>query len=575
MKKISNKNNKHIFVGVAWPYVNGDLHPGHLGGYLLPADIFSRYHRMRGNSVLMVSGSDCHGTPITIESDKLGKSPAEIVEKYHRRDVDLFKLYNLDYNLYTKTTTENHKKIVQDIFLSLLKKGYISKGIMRQYYSPQATKFLPDRYVEGECPYCHSKEQRSDQCEACGRWLKEGEIINPKDKAFGGKVILKNTEHYFLNLNKLEKDIEKYVKSCKDIWKRWVYSEALGWIREGLKKRAITRDLDWGIDLPINEINSLSKSKQINNITSKKIYVWFEAVIGYLSASIEWSTINASSKEYIFKKQQKQSSDWKKWWLNKEAEHYYFMGQDNLVFHTIMWPGQLIGLGKNYTLPKNVVVNKFVNYERKKFSKSKNWTVDSTKLAKDYGADEVRFYIASILPENKTSNFSWDDLRKTINSELVAIIGNFINRTLKFLENKFNGKMGFENYTPSKEVVNIIKKTYEQQGQAIESCQFGKGLKAILELAKFGNRYVDSAKIWEIDREQITQQETNVILDILNMIYNLSYLMYPYMPNASYTLQNQLCDSFSAKINKDLWNFKFKKHFQTKNGIKPLFRKIK
>ena len=574
---IKQKNNtKKIFVGVAWPYVNGDLHPGHLGGYLLPADVFSRYHRMRGDDVLMVSGSDCHGTPIVVEADKQNKSPREIAQKYHQKDLELFRLFGLDYNLYTSTITENHAKISRDIFLKLLENGYIIKDKTKQYYSVEAEKFLPDRYVEGQCPYCQAEDQRSDQCEVCGRWLKEGEVINPKNKLSGEKVILKETEHYFLELEKFEKEIKEYIEDRKKIWKKWVAKEALGWISEGLKKRAITRDLDWGILLPEEEIKKMSAEKQIADADKKRLYVWFEAVIGYLSASVEWAERKEEAKEIIFKKQKGQSLDWQDWWKNDKAEHYYFMGQDNLVFHTIMWPTQLLGLRENHQLPTNVVVNKFMNYEGKKFSKSKNWTIDSVKLAEKYGVDEVRFYVLSILPENKTSNFSYENLEEVVNNELVAILGNFFNRVLKVLENKFERKIDFKGYVMSEKVKKEIEKTFQNQTKALEDCKFVEGLECFMNLAKFGNRFVEENEIWKIEKDKAGDEGKTILLDAINLILNLGYLFHPYMPIAGEKLLRQLGEEFSLEIGKDLLGeIKVRNNFSLKTSTEPLFKKIR
>ena len=261
--------NKKILIGIAWPYVNGDLHLGHLSGYLLPADIFARYQRLIGNDVLMVSGSDCHGTPITVEADKSNLSPLEVIQKYHEKDIELFKLYHLSYDLYTKTSTENHKQVTQNMFLQLLINGYIVKDTMKQYYSEEDKKFLPDRYVEGTCPHCNSKDQRSDQCESCGRWLKDGELIEPKSKLTGSAVILKDTEHYFLDFPKLENELRQYVDDHKGIWRNWVWQETDGWLNEGLERRAITRDMDWAIELPVDEIKKLTPEFTLPAVKSR------------------------------------------------------------------------------------------------------------------------------------------------------------------------------------------------------------------------------------------------------------------------------------------------------------------
>jgi len=569
------KSAKQILVAIAWPYVNGDQHLGHMSGYLLPADIFARYHRLKGNDVLMVSGSDCHGTPITVEADKRGSTPEEIVEEYHHKDVNLFRELKLSYNLYTKTTTKNHKKVVQDLFIDLLKNDYIVKDTMQQYYSPEDNTFLPDRYVEGECSYCGAKEQRSDQCENCGRWLKDGELVNPYSKLTNKPVQLKETEHYFLDFEKLQKPLEKYVKTKKDIWRKWVYAEANGWLKESLQKRAITRDMDWSMDLPIDRIQKLNESKHLQDYTGKKIYVWFEAVIGYLSAPQEWVEYALGTPdltEVIYHKDTNQSNDWKDWWLNKNSEHYYFMGQDNLVFHTLMWPGQLIGSGKNYTLPHNVFVNKFMNYEGKKFSKSRKWTIDPLKMAQNYGNDSLRYFIASNLPENKEANFSWELFVDAINNELVANLGNFINRTLKFLESKFDGTLNIKekiNFT----VINKTKQAYTQIGTLIEKGEFVSGLAHIMKYATFGNQYFNDTEIWKVIKTD-KNQASIIMGNLLYIVDNLRILIAPYLPEAHQKLNNLLWDDNNIKKENITWMPINNNIFKLLDTVEVLFDKL-
>jgi methionyl-tRNA synthetase len=541
-------NTQKILISVAWPYVNGDIHVGHLAGYLLPADIVARYFRLKGDDVLMVSGSDCYGTPITVAADKLGLAPIEVVNKYHPKDVDLFNKYELSYNLYTQTTTDNHKEVVQQLFLDLLKNGYISKGTMQQYYSPQDNQFLPDRYVEGTCPHCNAKEQRSDQCESCGRWLSDGELISPTSKRTGAPVILKETEHYFLEFEILQDQLREYLDTKKNIWRNWVWKEADGWLREGLKNRAITRDLDWGIDLPVDEISKLDQSKQLTSYESKKIYVWLEAVIGYLSATVEWSKRVKGEIQnedtIIFNKFDNQDEDWQSRWVNSDAKHYYFMGQDNLVFHTLMLPAQLMGAKRSYTLPHNVIVNKFMNYEGKKFSKSRNWTIDSKEFAEKYGVDLVRYYISANLPENKEANFTWESFVDSIHNELVANFGNFVNRSLVFLQNKFQGNLELEEiiYKQHRESNN----TFDQIAQLIieykdniEEGNIVNALANVMNISTIGNKFFDEAKIWEVYKNDLENAKI-IMSDLLHIIKVMALLVQPFIPNASTKIINML-----------------------------------
>jgi methionyl-tRNA synthetase len=568
---------KKILIGIAWPYVNGEQHIGHLAGYLLPADIFARFQRMLGNDVLMVSGSDCHGTPTTVQADKEGVTPQEIVDKYHPRDVKLFNQYGLSYNLYTKTTTDNHKEVVQELFMDLLENDFLVKGIMKQYYSQKDQKFLPDRYVEGECPYCRAKEQRSDYCEACNRWLEAGEIKNPVSKLSGSGVILKDTEHYFLDFSKAEKELKKFVDSRKDVWRKWILAETYGWLKEGLRKRAITRDLDWGVELPVEEIKKLPKEKQLSDFEGKRIYVWFDGVTGYISASIEWSKrisgqIRGGEDEIIFNKFDGQTSNWEDFWLNKSSKHYYFMGQDNLVFHTLMWPAQLIGSGRGYTLPYNVCVNKFMNYEGKKFSKSRNWTINSTLIAEEYGVDSVRYYIASVFPENKQGNFTWDGFLKAVNNELVANLGNFIHRTLSFIETKFKGII------PEGKLENVvsfeIREAFNETETLLEQVRLSEALSRIFKLVSFANKYFDKQKVWEIVKED-EKKAGNILYNCVQIINALRILLLPYLPSSAEKLRTMIGQETSKwQVGKNCWRFEETPAGTKLGKVEVLFKKL-
>lgn len=593
-------------IAVAWPYVNGDIHVGHLAGYLLPADVYARFCRLKGDDVIMVSGSDCHGTPITVEADKQQVKPAQIVEKYHKQDLELFRQYELSYNLYTKTTTRNHKRVVQEMFLQLLDNGFIVKDYMKQYYSVKDKQFLPDRYVEGTCPYCKAKDQRSDQCENCGRWLGDGELIDPRSKLTGAKVELRDTEHYFLNFPELEQELKRYVQSRRGIWRNWILKEAQGWLAEGMKKRAITRDMDWAIELPVEELKKRPREKQLSDYTGKRIYVWFEAVIGYLSAAIEWSASTGLAKaasgnsDVIFMRQENQAKDWKDWWLNDNAKHYYFMGQDNLVFHTLMWPSQLMGTKQGYSLPYNVVVNKFMNYEGKKFSKSRNWTIDSKKLADKYGVNAVRYYILSNLPENKEANFTWEGFVDAVNNELVANLGNFINRTLKFFEANFEGELnigrpdenleemdGEDNWFDATKVLSFdsIDDYFQRFSQTVEgafvtaasqldNAEFVNAFNSVMQLSRFGNVLFDKAQIWKVIKEDRREAE-NIMWYLLNLVCNLSVLMLPFLPEAGKKLQQLLgLELYEPKVGVSYWHSVYYDSFKLTGIVEPLFAKF-
>ncbi|KXK26900.1 MAG: Methionine--tRNA ligase [candidate division WS6 bacterium OLB20] len=565
--------HKHILIAVAWPYVNGDIHVGHLSGYLLPADMMARYHRLRGNDVLMVSGSDTHGTPITVEADKRGVSPSEIVDQYHKNDIALFKQLGLSYNLYTTTMTETHKRVTQELFLDLLSNGYIVKGMMKQYYAQQDDQFLPDRYVEGTCPYCKTEGQRSDQCENCGRWIEDGELVDPHSKLTGSPVELRDTEHYFLDFEQLTPQLSKYIAAHEDIWRHWVHSESQGWLNEGLRKRAITRDMDWAIELPVEEIQKLDPDKQLASYEGKKLYVWFEAVIGYLSAPQEWSATTEEHDGIIFSRTQGQSTDWQQWWHNPDAMHYYFMGQDNLVFHTLMWPAQLMGSGRGYHLPDQVLVNKFMNYEGKKFSKSRGWTIDSKAMAEKYGVDPLRFYIASNLPEHKEANFTWEGFADTINNELVANLGNLANRSLTFFATRFES-ITRDGFTCDDDVMAALHTAFDSVASAFEHGNFVRGIELIMQLSRTGNQYFEQAAVWRVIKED-KDEAARIMLNLLNLLANISVLIAPVMPDASERLRRMLgLDALAPEVDTDYWGVTIHNSFSIGAPVEILFAKL-
>ena len=546
---------RKIFIGVAWPYVNGDLHIGHLAGYLIPADIFSRYSRLRGYQTLMVSGTDCHGTPITLEADKRKISPQKLVDEYTPKVLELIKTYNTTYDIFTSTTTENHKKITQEFFLNLLKNGYILKVKTKQYFSPKENRFLPDRYVEGICSFCQSPEQRGDQCEICGRSLEVGELLNPKSKLTGSEVILKESEHYALDFSKLQKRIENFVRNSSH-WREWVFRETIGFLNEGLRPRMITRDLDWGVEIPKEKI---PQDFLIENIDNKRFYVWFEAVIGYFSATVEWS--------------EKNNKNWEDFWLDPSCRHYYFMGKDNLVFHTIFWPGQLLGQEKGYNLPYFPAVNNFLLLEGKKFSKSRGIHIDSLEIAKKYGVDNVRFYITSILPESKDTNFIWSEFLNTINNELVDKISNFFYRVLVFYREKLNQKINHPQL--AKEVVNKTEKVFREASEHLEKCEMVPVFNLILDYVHFANKYLDQNKPWEIlakDREKTEE----IIYNALQMVYSLRILLWPIIPLVIKELNKLMnLEDIIPQEGRDFFVFKKLDINKIKvRELKPLLQKI-
>lgn len=550
-------NTKKILVAAAWPYVNGDIHIGHLAGYFIPADIFTRYSRLKGIDTVFVSGSDCHGTPITVEADKRGISAKELVNEYIPKVHEIINQYGISYSLFTSTITDNHKKVTQDVFLNLFKNGYILKKKSQQYYSEADNKFLPDRYVEGECPHCHSQGQRSDQCENCGRSLGFGELINPYSKLTKAPVTLKETEHYFIDYPKLESQIKEYVLNHENTWKDWVFKETIGFINEGLQERAITRDLDWGVEIPLDQ---LPEDQRIEFAETKRFYVWFDAVIGYLSATIEY----CNSK----------GIDYKDYWNNNDCKHYYFMGQDNLTFHTIFWPGQLIGQNLDYNLPFFPSIVKFLNANGQKLSKSRGNIIDAKKVADHFGAEAIRFYITSILPENKEGNWDWNDFKNSVNSDLGGNIGNFIHRVLTFYKNKLNSE-NFD-FEIDAELNSKITETFTNVSEYLENGQFVAALSEIKKLSTIGNQYFDHNKPWEKLKTDENEAK-RIIFNCIQLVNALRVLINPFIPEASNRLSVNLgLNKLEAKIDSD--QFVFSKLELTRVNLVadllPLFKKI-
>jgi methionyl-tRNA synthetase len=547
-RSLSATNKEKIFIGVAWPYVNGNLHIGHVAGYLLPADISARFFRLIGSEVLMVSGSDCFGTPITVEADKKNVLPEDIVEIYHARNLDLFSKLSLSFDLYTKTTTDNHKKITQGFLKAFWHKGLIEIKTNPQYYSPVANKFLPDRYVEGTCPNCGYKESRGDQCDGCGSLLDQN-LIDPISKIDKSKVVLKNTQHLFICWDKLQAQLEEYVKSRKG-WRKWVKKETMNWLKEGLKSRAVTRDLDWGVEIP-EEI-----AKHLENSKSKRIYVWFDAVIGYLSASVEWSDVN--------------KTDWRAYWYDKDVKHYYFMGKDNLVFHTIFWPGQLISYDPQLHLPDYPAINQYLSLEGSKFSKSRGVIIDTADFISKFGSDSLRFYLTTIMPENADTNFVWEDFFKKNNDILVGHLGNYIHRTLSLYKNQPVGA------DITLEVVTKIEQALKNSIKYLRRSEFKNYYLEIESLAKFANGYFNQSQPW-VTKKSDLQKFKKDGAGLIILTYAIACLLEPITPIAvqKYFKSVGVNENLLWKNQKNLKVFLKEQILRMKiNTVAPLFPKF-
>lgn len=503
-----------IHVSVAWPYANGDMHIGHLAGAYIPSDIFARYQRLKGNTVLMVSGSDSHGTPIAVEADKRGVPARELFEHYHARFLETQRQIGISYDLFTHTDTANHHQVTRDMFTLLLERGYLYTEIQQQLYSETEHRFLPDRYVEGECPICHYANARGDQCDNCGSLLDAKDLINPRSKADGSRPIVKETEHYFLALNKLIPELTAYLNDDKDHWRTNVLALSRNKVKD-LQGRPVTRDIDWGVDVPVA------------GWEKKKIYVWFDAVIGYLSASIEWA------------KNIGQPDAWRQWWYNPAAKIYNFIGKDNIEFHTIIWPGELIGADGIYAtgaeqhinLPYDVPANEFINIEGKKFSKSRNWAVWVPDILQRYDPDAIRYCVTQSIPEAKDSDWSWLEFVQRNNNELVAAWGNLVNRMLGFARKHYDGAVPTPGVlTPEdQQIIAQSEAAFVTVGDLLNTVKLRAALNEAMALVRDTNGYLDKRAPWKRIKEDREDAGT-AVYTVLRVIDNLKILLAPFLP---------------------------------------------
>jgi methionyl-tRNA synthetase len=536
--------SKNILVAVAWPYASGSRHLGHIGGAYLPADIFARYNRMIGNNVIMVSGSDVHGTPITVRADNEGVEPIEIVNKYHSEFLDYWKKLNIQWDNYTTTMTENHIDVSQEMFLKIKENGYIEKNKSIQAYDAKENKFLPDRYVEGECPKCNYQEARGDQCDSCGITLDPEELINPKSKISGNNAEFKETEHYFLKLSKLNEKLGNWLKSRQG-WRPHVINFSKSFVEEGLQDRAITRDLDWGIDIPENELGE-----------GKKIYVWFEAVIGYLSASKEWAINNGTPDA------------WKDFWLDEKAESYYFVGKDNVPFHAIIWPAMLLAYG-DLNLPTNVPANQYILIKGEKASASRGVGKTLNDYLEEWNPDSLRYSLASILPEQNDSEISEDEMIRRNNEELVAAWGNLVQRVFsQYIKNFDTLDFEFELEEVDKKLMEEAEACFDYTGSLIEKVELKASLQSIMAYVNKINAYLNQTEPWKVIKED-KKRATAILYTAITCIDASATMFTPFMPTSS--------EKVLQAIQKDTdnnWSLnKIKKGAQIEN-IGHLFKKI-
>ena len=501
-------SGEKILVCVAWPYANGALHLGHMAGSVMPADIFARYHRMIGDRVLMVSGSDMHGAPIAVRAEKEHTTPDEIAFKFHEINKKALTDVGASFDLYTSTHTYNHVKTVQEIFNGLLNAGYLQKKTTPQFYCGSCARFLPDRYVGGVCPFCGHDRARGDQCDQCGKTLNADELKEPKCQLCLSAPSLRDTEHFFLLLTSFEERLKEYVKG-KEHWRPRVKGFTENILQEGLQDRAITRDLSWGIPVPVP------------GFEDKRIYVWFEAVIGYLSASKEWASSKGSDEA------------WKEYWTDPACRSYYFLGKDNTIFHTIIWPAILMGCG-GLNLPHDVPANEFMNIGGEKFSKSAGTGVELPQMLSRFQPDAIRYYLSVNMPELKDTEFGWEDFAAKVNNELVAAYGNFVHRVLSFTQKNF-GEIPPADKAPDEMKADVrrhIDDAVKIYCESIEACNFKLGLKAFMDLARYANQFFDSAEPWALLRKDRGQCGAALNLS-LQIVRALAVMAHPYLPFSS------------------------------------------
>ena len=503
---LTNGGPTAVLVAVAWPYASGSRHLGHLAGAYLPADVFARFQRQIGNRVLMVSGSDVHGTPITVRADAEGVSPVDIVNRYHAEFLDNWDRLGVSWDCYTSTGTENHAAITQDIFLRLLEKGHIDKRTSDQHYDPEADRFLPDRYIEGTCPHCDYLEARGDQCENCGRTLDPEELINPRSKITGSRPIQRTTEHFFLRLTDFEKPLRTWLNS-RTGWRPHVLNFSRGWVEEGLQDRAITRDLDWGVEVPVEDLGP-----------GKRIYVWFEAVIGYLSAAKEWASDQADPEI------------WRDWWEDPAARSVYFIGKDNIPFHTIIWPAMLTGYG-GLNLPSDVPANQYVTFRGGKASASRGVGLTINDGLDLFEPDALRYALAASFPEQSDTELTVEEIARRINEELVATWGNLVNRVLSMIHSTCDGHVPPEGdrTTDDNALLAEVDAALNRVATQIDRVELRAGLQTGMAAAAAVNAYLNATEPWKVAKLDL--ERAKVILGTaLSAVNGIRVCLSPYLP---------------------------------------------
>lgn len=540
-----------ILVCVAWPYAAGPRHLGHASSTFIPADVFARYHRMKGDQVLVVGGSDMHGTPTMVRADQEGVPPNVVAERFHQLHAKNIEQLGVRYDLYWNTADAHHKKWVQEIFLRLKEKGHIYEAKMTSPFCTTDNRFLPDRYVEGTCPNCGFERARGDQCENCGRLWDPFELINPRCRIHGTRPIPKETSHFFFRLSAFEKPLTKWAWEDKEFWRHHVLTFTRSWLQEGLKDRPITRDLEWGVEVPVP------------GFETKRIYVWFEAVIGYLTATKE-----------IYRRRGVPDG-WKDFWYDPEARHYYFIGKDNIVFHTIIWPAILRGYDEKLDLPYDVPATQFLNISGERMSAGRGRGVWLPDLLERFDPDQLRYYALATMPETKDTDFTWEDFAQRNNSELLAVYGNFVHRALTFADKNFEHQVppaAFLDAT-DKAMVRAIEEQWKKVGQNLEFVHLKDATREAIQLARLGNQYFDQKAPWDLIKKDRAACGTALHV-ALRVGRSLAIILAPFLPFSSARLWNAL--GYDSDVHAQRWDDALDDipNGQSLRVGKPLFTKI-
>ncbi|MDP6105560.1 MAG: methionine--tRNA ligase [Acidimicrobiales bacterium] len=505
-----------ILVAVAWPYASGSRHLGHLAGAYLPADVFARFQRLAGNRVLMVSGSDVHGTPITVRADAEGVTPAEIADRYHAEFLDAWERLAITWDCYTSTGTENHGAVTHDMFLRLLEKGHIDRRTGEQFFDVEAGRFLPDRYIEGTCPHCGYAEARGDQCEDCGRTLDPEELLGPRSKITGAEPEVRSTDHFYLRLTDFEESLGAWLDG-REGWRRHVLNFSKGWIEEGLQDRAITRDLDWGVTVPVDGFGD-----------DKRIYVWFEAVIGYLSAAKEWA------------RRQGDPEAWRDWWEGDDARSVYFIGKDNVPFHTIIWPAMLTGYG-DLNLPTDVPANQYLTFKGGKASASRGVGLTIGEGLRLFEPDALRYALAASFPEQSDTDISVEEIARRTNDELVATWGNLVNRVLSMVNAMCDAVVPEPGDRTDVDLALLagVDAALVTAADQIDRVELRAALRTAMEAAAEVNAYLNVTEPWKLARTDPDRARV-VLGTALDAVNGVRVAFSPYLPFSSSVLEEVL-----------------------------------